>query len=126
MGDYLFLKEAVRAGCKRFVYASTNHTQHGATMRSTPETLDSTKFGAHLSNFRLIRTDDPPAPDSFYAVGKLTGEALGRYYARVHGLDVVAVRIGTANLACLLCVPPGHWRGGASAHGGHHGWRDWH
>lgn len=93
-GDELFYKEAVRAGCRRFVYASTNHVQHGATTRTTPETLDSTRFGAHLPDYQLKTIHDSPAPDSFYAVSKLNGENLGRLYARDHGLEVVAVRIG--------------------------------
>jgi nucleoside-diphosphate-sugar epimerase len=33
-------EECRRAGVERLVFASTNHTQHGNTMRTTPETLD--------------------------------------------------------------------------------------
>lgn len=89
VGDQLFFEEAARAGCKRFVYASTNHVQHGATTRTTPETLDSDKFGAHVQSADdLIGINDPPVPDSFYAVSKLNGENLGRLYARDKGLEV--------------------------------------
>jgi nucleoside-diphosphate-sugar epimerase len=58
MGDYLFYKEAVRAKVRRFVYASTNHVQHGATMRTTPETLDSRQFGAHVASFVPLQVID--------------------------------------------------------------------
>ena len=51
-----------------------------------------------------IPHSQPPAPpmlrrakpclDSLYAVSKLFGENLGRYYATAYGLQVVALRIG--------------------------------
>ncbi|MFZ3475855.1 NAD-dependent epimerase/dehydratase family protein [Streptomyces sp. 4.24] len=37
----------------------------------------------------------PLAPDSFYAVSKVTMEALGHLYAHKSGIEVVAVRIGS-------------------------------
>jgi nucleoside-diphosphate-sugar epimerase len=52
-----------------------------------------------------MQLNDAPAPDSFYGVGKLTGENLGRYYSRMYGLEVVCCRIGTdyrCNLSILL------------------------
>lgn len=39
--------------------------------------------------------NDPIAPDSFYAVGKTTDEALGAHYATKYGLEVVVIRIGS-------------------------------
>jgi nucleoside-diphosphate-sugar epimerase len=88
VGDQLFYEEATRAKCRRFVYASTNHVQHGATTRTTPETLDSDRYGRHVDGYDLMKTSDAPVPDSFYAVSKLHGENLGRLYARDHGLEV--------------------------------------
>jgi nucleoside-diphosphate-sugar epimerase len=80
-------EEARQAGVKKIVFASTNHTQHGATMKTGPADLDtSLRF--------MMRLDDPPAPDSLYGVTKLFGEDLGRYYARFFDLQVVALRIG--------------------------------
>ena len=94
--DQAVFEEAARSCCKRVVFASTNHVQHGKSMRSTPETLDSTRFGAHLGGAGqpLMKASDEPDPDSFYAVSKLLGESLGRLYAREHGLEFVALRIG--------------------------------
>lgn len=94
MDNVLFAAAAETPTVKRVVYASTNHVQHGATMRSTPETIDGDRYGAHVAGFRLMTPDDPPAPDSFYAASKLHGEGLGRLYARLHGLEVIALRIG--------------------------------
>lgn len=91
----LFAAAANASSLKRVVYASTNHTQHGASMRTTCETIDSDSFGAHLLNGQPLMTpEDPPDPDSFYACSKLHGEYLGKLYARIHGLEVVALRIG--------------------------------
>ena len=36
---YQVMEECVRAGVKRMVFASTNHTMHGNSILSTPETL---------------------------------------------------------------------------------------
>jgi nucleoside-diphosphate-sugar epimerase len=84
---YLTLEECRRAGVKRLVFASTNHTQHGNTILTTPETLDPKK--------RLhMRLDDAPNPDSFYAVSKLFGENMGKLYSERHGLEFIGLRIG--------------------------------
>ena len=80
--------EACRlAGVKRMIFASTNHTMHGHTILTTPETLDPKK------QIRLA-LGDAPNPDSFYAVSKLFGENLGRLYFEKHGIEFVGMRIG--------------------------------
>ena len=81
--------EAARAhGVERVVFASTNHvTQYyNVSDPSRPESVVETP--------RAIRPDDPPRPDSYYAVSKLTGEALGSYYADRYDIEVVNFRIG--------------------------------
>jgi len=75
------------AGVKRMIFASTNHTMHGHTIRTTPETLDPDK----KVRLELL---DAPNPDSFYAVSKLLGENLGRLYFEKHGIEFVGMRIG--------------------------------
>ena len=42
----------------------------------------------------MIELDTPPRPDSPYAVGKLFGENLGRYYADKYGISTLAIRLG--------------------------------
>lgn len=44
--------------------------------------------------FRTVDPDDPPNSDSYYGISKVTGEAIGAYYANRHDLEVVNVRIG--------------------------------
>ena len=40
---YNVFHECQNAGVKKIVFASSNHTQHGDTLLTTPETLDSSK-----------------------------------------------------------------------------------
>jgi len=83
--SYNVLEEARRAGVKKVVFASTNHTPHGYTMGGSPDELDLEK------NF-MLRIDDPPNPTSLYGVSKLTGEQLGRFFSREYGLQFVALK----------------------------------
>lgn len=84
---YLVLEECRRAAVKRLVFASTNHTMHGNSVLTSPETLDTSR------NIRM-KLDDPPNPDSYYAVSKLFGENLGKLYSEQHGVEFVGLRIG--------------------------------
>ena len=84
---YQVFEECRNSGVERIVFATTNHTQHGDTISTTPETLDPAR-GRHL------RLTDPPNPDSLYAVSKLFGENLGKYFSERHGLRFIGLRIG--------------------------------
>ena len=86
-GMYQTIEACRRSGVKRLIFASTNHTQHGNTIQTTPETLDPTRR-IHM------RLDDPPNPDSLYAVSKLFGEQLGKLYSESYGLEFIGLRIG--------------------------------
>ncbi len=79
---------AVENDLDRVVFASTNHVSqmHNIADVSVPESL--------RADADAVRPDDPTRPDSYYAVSKVSGEALGSYYADRHGLDVVNLRIG--------------------------------
>ena len=43
----------------------------------------------------LITHEMPVRPDGPYAVSKIFGEALGRYYAEEYGMSVMCIRLGT-------------------------------
>ena len=86
-GTYQVFEECRNSGVRRLVFATTNHTQHGDTLATTPETLDPLKS-------RYLRLTDAPNPDSLYAVSKLFGENLGKYFSERHGLEFVGLRIG--------------------------------
>ena len=77
LGTYHVLEAARRNHIPRVVLASSHHT-----IGFTPTD-------------QQVSTTSAIAPDSFYAVSKITGEALGSLYAHKHHLTVVAVRIGS-------------------------------
>ena len=81
------MEERRRAQVRRRVFASTNHTQHGNTILTTPETLDPAK------KVRM-KLGDRPNPDSLYAVSKLFGENIGKLYSERFGIEFVGLRIG--------------------------------
>ena len=74
---------ARRHGVRRIVYASSNHA-----------------FGLHDPGTRL-RLDAPYRADTFYGLSKVWGEELGRMYWTKHGIETVALRIGT-----FMNLPP--------------------
>lgn len=87
-GTYNVYEAAVENDLDRVIFASTNHVSHmyNAVSPDEPESL--------IEDPDVIDPDDPPRPDSYYGVSKVAGEALGSYYADLHGLKVVNLRIG--------------------------------
>lgn len=77
-GTYHVLEAARRSDtCRRVVLGSTNHVT-----------------GFYPSDV-TITPQMPPRPDGLYAASKAYGEVLGRLYHEKHGLEVVAIRIGS-------------------------------
>lgn len=72
----------------RVVFASTNHVanMYNAADPAEPEST--------RADPRTVAVDDPPRPDSYYAVTKVFGEAMGAYYAERYGMEVLNLRIG--------------------------------
>lgn len=87
IGTFNVLEESRRAGVRKVVFASTNHTQHGETMGESPNILDTSKRV-------MLRLGDYFNPSSIYGASKATGEIYGRLFARQHGVQFVALRIG--------------------------------
>jgi uronate dehydrogenase len=69
---------ALRHKIRRVIFASSNHT-----------------IGMYPAGERLT-LDDPPRPDGFYGLSKVWGEAMGQLYWDKHGIETVAIRIGSA------------------------------
>ncbi len=72
-GTLTVLHEALRAGVRRVVSASSSSVYGGADVLPTPE-------------------DAPARPRSPYAVSKLAGEHYCRVLAEIHGLETVSIR----------------------------------
>lgn len=91
--------EAARlAGVQKVIFASSNHVT-GLYERDEPyRSIVTGKYNG-LDPHTLLRIDHtmPIRPDGYYGISKAFGEAVGRYYAEVHGMQVVCLRIGTVN-----------------------------
>lgn len=94
IATYNVFEEARRAGVKKIVFASTNHVQRGHFMAGTSLLADDLSL---IRRNGPVKISDPPSPDSLYAVSKLFGEDLGRYYARLFDIRFVALRIGSVS-----------------------------
>ncbi|WP_280361301.1 NAD-dependent epimerase/dehydratase family protein [Nocardia wallacei] len=73
---------------------ATHHVLEAARRQHVPRVVLASSH--HVTG--LTRIGDPApasAPDSFYAVSKVTAEALGHLYAHKTALTVVAIRIGS-------------------------------
>jgi uronate dehydrogenase len=77
VGLYNTFQTAQEAGVRRIVFASTVHT-----------------VGCYLWEGR-VEVSDPVRPNTTYGATKVFGEALGRFYHEKHGIEFVAVRIGS-------------------------------
>lgn len=86
VGAYNVYEAAHRAGVGRVVFASSNHAV-GMYMH------DPDRF-ADPARPTEVSADSPVRPDTLYGASKAWGEAVGRFYAEVHGLEVVCLRIG--------------------------------
>lgn len=76
VGTYNVYEAARVAGCRRVLFASTNHVT------------------GYYPQSPRIDTATPVRPDSLYGVSKCFGEALSRYYFDKFNLESVCVRIG--------------------------------
>jgi len=77
-GTYQVLEAARASGtCRRVILGSTNHVT-----------------GFYPSD-ETITPEAPPRPDGLYGASKAYGEVLGRLYHQKHGLEVIAIRIGS-------------------------------
>lgn len=93
VATYNVMEEARRAGVPRVVFASTNHVQQGQCMLSADQPSSVKPF--YVRRLGQVRLSDPPSPNSYYAVSKLFGEQLGRYYSAFFGMRFVALRMGS-------------------------------
>ncbi len=91
--------EAARAGgVSRIIFFSSMHVV-GMYERDQPYKAIAEGDYANLdpAAVPLITHDMPDRPDGPYAVSKIFGEALGRYFVEDHAISVICIRLGTVS-----------------------------
>ncbi|SDD27864.1 uronate dehydrogenase [Cupriavidus sp. YR651] len=77
-GTYNLYEAARRHGVRRIVFASSNHVI------------------GYYKQGEMLDADTPPRPDGYYGVSKAFGEQLASFYFDRHGIETVALRIGSS------------------------------
>lgn len=86
-GTYNAFEAARRAGCKRVIFASSNHAVGYYEVECGPDIYRS-------ASGMLLTNTTPLRPDGLYGVWKIFGESVGRYYSDEYGMQVACLRIG--------------------------------
>ncbi len=94
------LEAAHAAGVRRVVFASSAHVV-GLYERERPySSIVAGEYeGLDPEAIQKITALHPVRPDTPYAVGKVAGEAAGRFYSEQHGLSVICMRLGWVSAA---------------------------
>ena len=89
---------AKQAGVSRIIFFSSMHVV-GMYERDQPYTAIAEGDYGDLdpATVPLITHNMPDRPDGPYAVSKIFGEALGRYFDEDHGISVICIRFGTTS-----------------------------
>jgi uronate dehydrogenase len=74
------------SGCVQLAYEWDPGSPYGLLANGPDDKVPAT--------WPLVDLDWPVRPDSPYAVGKLFGENLGRFYADKHGISTLVIRLG--------------------------------
>jgi NAD+ dependent glucose-6-phosphate dehydrogenase len=87
---------ARRGGASRLIFFSSMHV-NGLYERDQPYAAIAQGHYEWLDadQIPLVTHEQPVRPDGPYAVSKIFGEALGRYYAEEYGMTVICIRLGT-------------------------------
>ena len=88
------LEECVRSGVRRCVFASSNHTQAADFFTSLDPAAPGGMCALRSPDLPLATLAAPAAPDGFYALSKLLGEEMCKFFSCRHGLETVCLRIG--------------------------------
>ena len=118
---------ARRGGASRIIFFSSMHVS-GMYERDYPYSAIAAGnyAGIDPAATPLITHDMPDRPDGSYAVSKIFGEALGRYFYEDHGISAICIRFGTtspqdrpgedARQLRELVQPPRHSGDGGALH----------
>ena len=96
VGDVYLAAEQPALAASANVVGTANVCEAALRTRARRVVLASTWEVYGRPRYEPIDEDHPCEPDHPYSVTKLAGELLAKSYARLRGLDVVALRLGTA------------------------------
>ena len=74
------------SGCTQLAYEWDDTLPYGTLANGPDDQIP--------DSWEMVDLDWPVRPDSPYAVGKIFGEVLGRYYADKYGISTLAIRLG--------------------------------
>jgi nucleoside-diphosphate-sugar epimerase len=96
MGTLNVFQASQQAGVKRVVFMSTGSTMCGYEWDDDKPygKLARGEYNQAATSWPLLSYRDPPRPDSRYAVGKIFGEACGRWFADRQDMSVLCIRLG--------------------------------
>jgi nucleoside-diphosphate-sugar epimerase len=99
-GTYNVFECARRAGVRRVVFASSGNTVTALEREMPYRALADGRYDELAGqSWERIAPTALGRPGSLYGCTKLWGETLGRFYADVHGLSVICLRIGHVSAA---------------------------
>ena len=103
---YNVLEAARLGGVKRVIFASSNHVTGMYENDHPYSAIVAGEYqGLDPALIPKISTDMPIRPDGAYGIGKVFGEAAGRFYYDNYGLSVLCLRIGTLNREGRPLIP---------------------
>jgi nucleoside-diphosphate-sugar epimerase len=96
MGSLNVYRASQEAGVKRVVFMSSGSTMCGHEWDDSKPygKLARGEYDQVTAPWPLLNQDDPPRPDSPYAVGKLFGESCGRWFSDRYDMSVLCIRLG--------------------------------
>lgn len=95
-GTLNVFRASQEAGIKRVVFMSTGSTMCGHEWDDNKpyQKLVRGEYDQVGESWPMMSYEDLPRPDSRYAVGKLFGEACGRWFSDTYAMSVPVIRLG--------------------------------
>jgi NAD+ dependent glucose-6-phosphate dehydrogenase len=94
VGTYNIFEAAKRAGVKRVVFGSSQHSIGGNYLDEPYRSILAGEFDKVKRPYPLMDESIPIRPSGYYGASKAYGEALGSVYKDYHGVQSIHVRIG--------------------------------
>ncbi len=107
VGTYNVFSAARDAGVRRVVFASTGAVVLGYEYEEPWLSLASGEPDRMPASWPILTRDAEPKPYSLYAVSKLFGEDLARYFVNISEMSVLCLRISSVGAADQVSGPRG-------------------